>query len=266
MKFIIPGMLCMLLALSCTRTNQQNTTPPGNSSSAVLDSAYFYSTGPKEIYYSATRFTYDDQGRFTGTYATSADSNLNHQPAIRPDTSTLVLTYNGTDTVPATYRYNDLVNIFPGGAPGPSSLSYDAQDRIILDSPMNPIYTVRFGYGNGYISFAENSFSADTMFITNGNISGYDVAFGGLTTYSYSNNPNPYYLPKLATTAGIALFNTSGGFDMISKNLFSQKISSSAHTYNYTWTLNTDGRVISGIGTDQDTGQPVDYYWFVYKK
>ena len=77
MKYFIPCMLGMLLALSCTRTNQQNTTAP-NASSAILDSAYFYSTGPKEIVYSAKRFNYDAQGRFTGTYATFTDSTVDH--------------------------------------------------------------------------------------------------------------------------------------------------------------------------------------------
>ncbi|MDP4129919.1 MAG: hypothetical protein Q8918_14395 [Bacteroidota bacterium] len=261
MKYIIPGMLCMLLALSCTRTNEQ-TAPTPNASTAVLDSAYFYSTGPKEIVYSATRFNYDAQGRFTGTYATFTDSTIDHHLGAPADTGTLVLSYNGMDALPATYQYQEQKNYFP-----PSLLSYDNQNRVILDSPVNPIYTVHFTYGNSYVSWTGNYIAGDTIFIDNHNISRYFDYFEGQTTYSYSSYPNPYYLPKLAGNVGIALVNNGTSFDLISKNLFSKKVHSGySKTYNYNWTLNANGQVVSGIGTDQDTGQPVEYYQFVYKK
>lgn len=97
MKYLIPCMLCMLLFFACKKNNQENTAPP-NGSSAVLDSSYFYSTGPKEIVLVSTKFQYDAQGRFTGTNATMTDSTVDHHLGATPDTSSMVLTYSGADT------------------------------------------------------------------------------------------------------------------------------------------------------------------------
>ena len=267
MKFIIPLFLCMSVLFACTRTNQQNTTPP-NASATVLDSVFFHSTGPKEIVFVTTKFHYDDQGRYTGTFETMTDSTIDHID-VGQDTMMLTLTYNGSDTLPATYEHTDALEYYPGGPPGPSLLRYDDQGRIILDSPANPVYTRRFTYGNGYISRTAREFlsSLDTIFTDGNNVSRYEIASAYLYSFAYSNYPNPFYFPKLGAHAGAIFYED--GRDTYSKNLFSKKTgiySPTTGTYNYTWTLNTDGQVVSGIGTNEDTGLPVEYYRFVYKK
>ena len=267
MKYIIPFFLLLCVLSACTRTNQQNTTPP-DTPVALLDSAFFYSTGPKEIIFVTTNFHYDDQGRYTGTYETLTTSTVDHIGLV-PDTMALTLTYNGSDSLPATYEYTDAMSYYAGGPPGSSLLRYDDQRRIILDSPANPVYTRRFTYGNGDISRTAREFlsSPDTIFTDGNNVSRYEIASAYLYSFAYSNYPNPFYFPKLATHAGAIFYED--GRDTYSKNLFSKKTgiySPTTGTYNYTWTLNTDGQVVSGIGINQDTGLPVEYYRFVYKK
>ncbi|HZK64804.1 MAG TPA: hypothetical protein VFC34_11705, partial [Puia sp.] len=148
MKYITPGMLCMLLFFACKKNNQENTPP--NVASALLDSSFFYSTGPKEIVLVSTKFQYDAQDRFTGTNATMTDSTVDHHLGATPDTNSMVLTYAGADTLPSTYFYQEQQNYYPEGAPGTGLLIYDNQSRIILDSPENPLYTLHFTYGDGY--------------------------------------------------------------------------------------------------------------------
>jgi hypothetical protein len=270
MKFIIRFFLPLCLLSACTRTNQQNTTPP-DGAAAVLDSAFFYSTGPKEIIFVTTNFHYDDKGRYTGTFETMTDSTVDHIGLV-PDTMTLTLTYNGSDSLPATYEYTDAMSYYAGGPPGSSLLSYDDQRRIILDSPVNPIYNSLFIYGNSFISRTAREFVAtqDTIFTDGDNVSRYKVGSGEyLYSFIYSNYPNPWYFPRLAAHAGLLFYDDAR--DTYSKNLFSKKVAGgtyfpTARTYNYSWTLNSAGQVISGIGTDQRTGEPVEYYRFVYKK
>ncbi|MDP4252230.1 MAG: hypothetical protein Q8918_19185 [Bacteroidota bacterium] len=271
MKYFIPVMLCVFLFFSCKKNTQENTTPPKVSSSAVLDSSFFYSTGPKEIVLVSSKFQYDPQGRFTGIYAVMTDSTEDHHPGAPPDTSTMVLTYSGADTLPSTYYYQEQLNYYPQGAPGTAMLAYDNQGRIILDSPVNPIYTLHFTYGDGYATRTDQDLVAtiDTLFTDGNNISIYKVGPNYfLHSFTYSNNPNPYYMPQLAAHLGPVLYNEI--LDISSKNLFSKQVYSdiygeTARIYNYTWTLNSDGQVIAGVGTDQNTGQPVEYYRFVYK-
>lgn len=151
-------------------------------------------------------------------------------------------------------------------------LAYDNQSRIILDSPVNPIYTSHFTYGDDYATRTDQNLVAtiDTLFTDGNNMYTYKEGPNYFVyNFTYSIYPNPYYLPQLAAHMGAFLYNDI--WDISSKNLFSKKVYSDVYgetgrMYNYSWTLNADGQVISGIGTDQDTGLPVEYYRFVYKK
>ncbi len=268
MKYAISGTLCLLLAFGCSRTNQQTQTAPITSSPS-LDSAYFYMTGPKEIMLYSTKFNYDDQGRYLGMDESFTDSTMDHISA-SPGTDTETFTYNGNDSLPDTYLMFYPRNYYPGGTPGPGMLKYDDRGRIILDSPSNTLYTVHYTYGDNYISRPDPDLvgQQDTLFTGEKNIPRFTISSGlAQLTISYSDYPNPFYLPRLAAHAGALLFP---GRDIISQNLFSKKQSvgyyTSGRTYDYTWTLNADGQVASGVAVDESTGQQMEYYRFVYKK
>jgi hypothetical protein len=267
MKYFLLS-ISLISLFSCTRTNDIiNPAPPKDSTTvltpfiALLDTVKVYILGPKEINYSVTKYSYDAQRRLVEIYSTSADTSYNQN--FFPDTSSVIINYQGTDTLPYQYtQWNKTNKVFAPDGIYRHNLSYDAQQRIISDSETVTSQADHYSYSDANIML-QNLYGADTFYIAAGNLKKYVYPFE-THIYTYSSYPNPWYFTQLSSHLGPVLLP-----DMISKNLYSQRqniFSSDGYLMNYSWTLDGNGRVVYGVGTDQATGLPLEYYWFVYKK
>jgi hypothetical protein len=113
-----------------------------------------------------------------------------------------------------------------------------------------------------------SSVTADSIVFVNDNVLLWKE-FMLIHSFTYSNYPNPFYQPPLAThIAPLMVFNV---IDIFSKNLFSSSTAQFINkdpyqVINYSWTTNTNGQVISGVGRDATTGAILQYIWFTYRK
>jgi hypothetical protein len=267
MKYFLLSISLVSL-FSCTRNNDIiNPAPPKDSttvlspSGTLLDTVKVYILGPKEIIYSVTKYNYDAQSRLVGIYTTSADTS--YSQTFFPDTSNIIINYQGTDTLPYQYtQFNKINKVFAPDGIYRHNLIYDGQHRIISDSETVTKQADHYSYSSENI-FLQNLYGADTFYLNTGNLSKYVYPFE-THIYTYSSYPNPWYFTQLGNHLGSVISP-----DMISINLYNRReniFSSDGYTVNYSWTLNSDGQVVYGVGTDQTTGLPLEYYWFVYRK
>ena len=204
------------------------------------------------------------------------------------------LSFNISDanTLPA---YMDVTNYGQGEPAGGYTdhhlLYYDNNSRLIkdsisesnvLDSAVQKLYYDDLG--NYTVEYYEPNANArggpfimtqnDTIIVQSGNLAS-EINYSyyqGSQTFNYYKKQmsgaqsNPLYNNKLSTTFGsFFLFNEVG--DFLSKNLPSQTTDqeggSDQITLNYTWTTNTDGKVVQGIATDNG-GTVQKVYTFTY--
>jgi YD repeat-containing protein len=249
--------LCSTLAISCTRSNQVNPPKPADSTSVslIIDTMKVYVLGPKENHYSVAKFKYDAHGRLIEIYSLETDTTSTG--GLYPDTSSTIFNYPGSDSIPNYYI--DWVSVNQNGHIH-HYLTYDDQSRVIIDSPDGGL-AYHYYYAQGYF-YMQNQYFSDTSFMSGNNLSRYVMPFEK-QLYSYSDYANPFYIPGLSNHIG-SVFPT-----LLSESLYNQRIniySSITTTVNYSWTTNSDGRVNYGVGTDEATGKPVEYYWFTYRK
>ena len=269
--------ICILFLFSCTRTNQPTPQPDPNPGPTpdpqipvtrvlpLLDSFKIYTLGPKEIDFTTGKMNYDGSGRLKDIYETITDSSEDDTP-LRPDTTDFSLIYNGLDSLPAAY-INFEASLSSLAYHG--FLSYDDQRRMSQDSGTNSqnSWLYKYQYNEGKIIQSSIN-STDSIVIVNNNVQLWKE-FMLIHSFTYSNYPNPFYQPALAThIAPLMVFNY---LDIFSKNLFSSSTAQFINkdpyqVINYSWTTNTNGQVISGIGTDANTGAILQYFWFTYRK
>ncbi len=267
--------ICILFLFSCTRTNQPTPQPDPNPGTTpdppvpvtqvlpLLDSFKVYNVDPKEITFNIGKMNYDGTGRLNNIYETVADSAGDHTP-LRPDTTIFTLNYNGSDSLPAAYINFEANNLTAHG-----SLTYDNLGRMSQDSGTNGqnSWLYKYQYNEGKIIQSSGN-GTDSIVIVNNNVQQLKE-FMLIYSFTYSNYPNPFYQPALAThITPLMVFNS---VDIFSKNLFSsstaQFIGNQPYqVINYSWTTNANGQVISGIGTDATTGAILQYFWFTYRK
>ena len=275
MRLNLMLVICTLFAISCSRTNQTTPQPdpipapvpdppiPVVHALPLLDSFKFYTLGPKEITTAIGKMNYDGSGRLTDIHETTTDSTEDRQP-LRPDTLDFILTYQGSDSLPASY-INYSAGLSTLAARG--FLSYDDQARMNQDSGTNGQNSWLYKYQYNDRKIIQNSANGvDSIVIVNDNVKLWKE-FMNIYSFTYSTYPNPFYQPNLAKhIIPLMVFNSE---DIFSKNLFN----SSAAQYvgndpylvtNYSWTTNANGQVISGIGTDAKTGAILQYFWFTY--
>jgi hypothetical protein len=267
MKYLI-FCIALISLYSCARTNSvAPPAPPVDSTKTVapaptplIDSMYIYSLGHKEINYSKWKFNYDARGRLAGFYTTDADSGFTG--GVFPDTSFYTFNYQGTDSLPYAYTIFDNVNrvLSPDGTYH-HTLSYDDLGRVLTDTESVAQAADHYNYLNGFFTM-QNRYNLDSFYFADGNLSSYVFPFEK-HIFTYSAYANPTYFPQF----GIQFSNILPF--PISQKLFSrhEKIySAEAYTINYSWTTNEEGRVTYGVGIEESTGLPLEYYWFVYKK
>jgi hypothetical protein len=275
MRLDLTIFICILFAISCTRSNQPLPQPnpnpgltpdsshPVSLSLPLLDSFKVYTLGPKEITFITGKMNYDGSGRLTDIHGASTDTTENGQP-LRPDTSDFTLIYNGADSLPAAYTNSGTSSLMDHGF-----LSYDNQARLNEDSGSNGMtpWLYKYQYNEKQVT-RSSVYSADTIIIENNNILSCRQ-YMNIYSFTYSAYPNPFYQPALANHVGpmMVFFN---GTDIFSKNLYNSSKSQFVNNdpylvVNYSWTTNANGQVISGIGTDAKTGAILQYLWFTYR-
>jgi hypothetical protein len=276
MRLNLMSVICILFAISCTRSNQPTTQPSPNPGPTpdpqvpvtpvlpLLDSFKIYTLGPKEITFGIGKMIYDGSGRLTDMHETTTDSTEDGQP-LRPDTLDFILTYHGSDSLPTSYiNYSaDLSALADRGF-----LSYDDQARMSQDSGTNGqnSWLYKYQYNDGKI-IQSSANGIDSIVIVNDNVQLWKE-FMNIYSFTYGTYPNPFYQPNLAKH--ITPLMVFKGNDIFSKNLFnsstSQFVGNDPYLItNYSWTTNANGQVISGIGTDATTGAILQYYWFTYR-
>jgi hypothetical protein len=267
--------ICIFFALSCSRTNQPIPRPSPDPGPApdpqapvahalpLLDSFIIYTLGPKEITFSKSKMKYDGSGRLTDVYSATTDSAEDGQP-LRQDTLDFILTYRGSDTLPIAYtNYTaDLSALADHGF-----ISYDDQGRMSQDSGTNGQNSWLYKYQYDERQIIQNSsFGTDSIIIVNNNVVLWKE-FMNIYSFTYSDYLNPFYQPALAKhIIPLMVFN---GIDIFSKNLYNSSTSQYVNNnpyqvINYSWTTNANGQVISGTGTDSQTGAIIQYFWFTY--
>ena len=106
------------------------------------------------------------------------------------------------------------------------------------------------------------NYSTDTFYLQAGNIIQRSEAIynpplpGGqpgvtVTYFSYSNYPNPFYMPSVSKNMGIfvnSFFFQNLMTDFVSPNIRMQWNLEMAHPINFSWSLDSAGRVSSGNG------------------
>jgi hypothetical protein len=274
MRLNVTLSICILFLFSCTRTNQPTPQPdpnPGNTPDTqvpvthvlpLLDSFKSYWVGPKEITFDAGKLNYDGSGRLIDIYVTVTDSSEDHTP-LRPDTTNFTLIYNGSDSLPAAY-----INYEANSFTARGFLTYDNQGRMNQDSGNNGqnSWLYKYEYNERQI-IQRASGTTDSIVFENENVLLWKE-FMLIHSFTYSNYPNPFYQPALAThIAPLMVFNV---IDIFSKNLFSSSAAQFIgydpyQVINYSWTTNANGQVISGIGKDANTGAILQYLWFTYR-
>jgi len=274
MRLNLTGFLCILLIVSCTRSNQPapqpdpipplNPPPPVILSLPLLDSFKIYTLGPKEITLCIGKMNYDGYGRLIDVYETITDTTEEGQP-LRSDTTVFTLIYTGSDSLPSAYT--DLeVNLAYFEEFG--FLSYDDQGRVSQDSGtnVNVNWLRKYQYGEKQIR-RNNAGNVDSIQIGDHNVLSCSRTMT-IDSFTYSAYPNPFYQPALANHVGALMVFQY--IDIFSRNLFSSSQSRFVNydpylSTNYSWTKNGSGQVISGIGTDATTGKILQYYWFTYR-
>jgi len=266
--------ICILFLFSCTRTNQPTPQPDSNPGPTpdpqvpvahvlpLLDSFKVYTVDPKEITLNIGKMKYDMSGRLMDVYVTITDSSEDHSP-LRPDTTDFTLIYNGSDSLPDAY-----INFEANTLTSHGFLTYNQQGRMSQDSGNNGqnSWLYKYDYNERQIIQSSNG-TTDSIVFVNDNVLLWKE-FMLIHSFTYSNYPNPFYQPALAThITPLMVFNV---VDIFSKNLFSsstdQFIGNDPYqVINYSWTTNTNGQVISGVGTDAKTETILQYYWFTYR-
>jgi hypothetical protein len=266
--------ICILFLFSCTRTNHPTPQPDPNPGTTpdppvpvtqvlpLLDSFKSYWVGPKEITFNTGKMNYDGFGRLHDIYETITDSTEDHIP-LRPDTTDFTLIYNGSDSLPASYINFEANNLTAHG-----SLTYDNLGRMSQDSGTNSqnSWLYKYQYNEGKIIQSSGN-GTDSIIIVDNNVQLWKE-FMLIHSFTYSNYPNPFYQPALAShIAPLMVFNY---VDIFSKNLFSSSTAQFIgydpyQVINYSWTTNANGQLISGIGKDAITGAILQYLWFIYR-
>lgn len=270
MKYLLICTTIIFLQ-SCTRNNEkpQSTqpTPPASVDSpktsapvAVLDSIIIYSLGPKEITYTTEKFKYDSKGRLIEIYEITADS-ISNPSFVDPLLETF--SYSNNDSLPYMHSDSNRANyVFSPDGFYHHLLEFNSAGEITLDSETVTHNAEHYIYGNGSFEVL-TSYGIDSFYFSGGNLTKYIYPFE-THIYTYSTYPNPFYFRQFGSKIGKTLSPIC-----LSRNLFSQIqniFSADGYTVNYSWNVNADGQVVNGIGTDQASGLPIEYYWFVYKK
>jgi len=276
MRLHLTVIICILFAVSCTRSNQTSPQPNPNPGPTpdpqvpvtrvlpLLDSFKVYNLGPKEITFATGKMNYDGSGRLKDIYETTTDSAEDGSP-LRPDTTDFTLIYNGVDSPPSAY-INFEASLSAWAYHG--FLNYDDQGRMSQDSGTNSqnSWLYKYQYNEGKIIQSSNN-GTDSIIIVNNNVQLWKE-FMIINSFSYSTYPNPFYQPALAKhIAPLMVYNA---IDIFSRNLYSSSTSQFVNNdpylvTNYSWTTNANGQVISGIGTDAKTGAILQYLWFTYR-
>jgi hypothetical protein len=281
-KFGCMGL--MLCVFSCVKTSNPDPVipPPDPSSDGPVKSMTTYLTAGRSK--TVQFFSYDQYDLLMGIRTYTYDSLFD--PYI--DSMSVILGSWQTGRPPAYYDVLYQYHWAPAGGLSEHHLMfYDNQNRIVRDSIAsgtnnNNSYTVAYNYDTSaftvvgknrvYIEGSPGTIQvneADSFLIESENIT-YDLRSDPYNTFlqesdaMYSTNPNPLYNETFAKSVAIALtFHGYGNFR--NKNLPSHALildrNFNALTFNYRWTIDAKGRVISGFG---EAGSQHDNYIFTY--
>jgi hypothetical protein len=214
------------------------------------------------------------------------------------DSAALSFSAWGSNAPPASY---DITN-YTVGITEHHWMAYDNLGRAVIDSvtpnSSNDLGTIHCFYdnnGNNTLQFyypdpnAPTGYSLqaiDTISVQAGNIAaskGYSVINGTDTlgnygvlsiykgeqdAYTYSTYTNPLYQSYFSNSLGSLFYYNSIG-DYLSQKLPSHWIvagnnGSPAFTINYSWTTNSAGKVVRGIGVESGSGAIAEEYTFTY--
>jgi hypothetical protein len=187
-------------------------------------------------------------------------------PAQWVDSGTYYFTCGPVSGLPVSYRLSFRKYFYPADMIEEHTLTYDAQNRVLLDSMVsnsfdgyNPTGS-HFIYGENVLiqhlyRQSENDYTElDSFLLVNNNLSAYSQnAFNGTNWYNsytaqktaYPGNTNPFYNAGMVSTIGcFMIFATS--LDFISKDITLNQ----SNDRQYTWTKDARGRVVSGLGDD----------------
>jgi hypothetical protein len=281
MKNIILASLILTTLFSCTKSD----TPPPPKDDSLLKSIVVYS--PILHTKNVISFDYDENSQIATLRNYDYDSSVS--PATL-DSTTLSFTQTSAGSFPDSYDIS-FFNTNPSSSQTEHHwLAYDLQNRVSRDSVginnTSNYSTMHFTYddmGNTTIEQLggdpqtpgsyTNLFQIDTMNIQENNLFtdvGYTGVGTGLIHYisrNFSTDNNPVYNESWSNSLG-SLLTYNSLFDFRSKNLPSyasfQDDSFNTIALNFVWTSDAAGRVISGIGTDTNTGLVGEIYTYNY--
>jgi len=281
MKNILLASLVMTTLFSCTKSD----TPPPPKDDSTLKSIVMYS--PVLHIKEVVSFDYDQNSQIATLRRYGYDSSVN--PA-EIDSTVLSFTQTSAGSFPDSYDISFFVTNPSVTQTEHHWLAYDPQNRVSRDSVgvnnYNNYSTMHFTYddwGNTTIEQLAGDpqvpgsyttlLQIDTMYVQENNMFsdvGYTGVGTGLIHYisrNFSTDNNPVYNEAWSNSLG-CLLNYNTLFDFRSKNLPSymsyQDDSFNTIALNFVWTSDAAGRVISGIGTDTNTGLVGETYTFNY--
>ncbi len=282
MKNIILASLILTTLFSCTKSSN----PPPPKDDSTLKSIVIFS--PVLHVKQVISFEYDQNAQVTTLRKYEYDSTVN--PATL-DSVHLSFTPAAAGSFPGEYDLNFFQTNPSSGQTEHHWLAYDNQNRVSRDSvgvnTSGNFTTLHFTYddwGNTTIEQLAgdpqtpgsytNLLQIDTMYVQENNLYS-DFAYTGLNgsglihyiSRNFSTDNNPVYNESWSNSLGV-LLNLNGLVDFRSKNLPSymsyQDDSFNTIALNFVWTSDAAGRVISGIGTDTNSGLVGETYTFNY--
>ncbi len=268
----------LLLFISCLFFSCKKDSPTNSNNSTVTQIAALRVYNAADHILGLDSLIYNSNGNLVGYKSWTIDST--NGPVIT-DSASYSFTWTTGTAGPVSYTLTSLVNGRPAVPMETHQLAYDNQNRIIKDSLMSGGDSLRVAAHYGYIGnlitidlFSYNGnyieYEKDSLTLTGSNISKFSnhwdlssTMFTNYEQYTYGNSPNPLYNKDLANALGPLLFEVLRG-DFISTQLVTginaaDVSDGSTYTENYSWTLDSKGRVVAG---HDNTNQFI--YSFIY--
>ena len=260
MKKLIFLLFSGLLLLCC---NKSSSSPDPNPAPDITDSVT-----SRTIYTPGNPTLNKDSFRFDATnriFSISFESLNGTSPDQIIDSGSFYFSFSSAAWQPSGYSLIALKSIYTEDVTEIHQLSYDNENRLILDSMISSSATGQVPKGAHYY-YSDNLVviqtylqgdadytHRDSIISVDGNFSYFSEYYLSGTewyrSYSYDmtinkNYKNPYFSANLCKSLGAFLLYTCG-VDFLSKNL-----TNSASLPPFTWSTDSKNRVISGSATD----------------
>ena len=262
-------ILCLSICISifgCTKSGYSNDPQPDpgpaiSLKDSVASSFRSYDPGGNLIHFDTLRFdTLHLMASITSETITGSGTSQ------WVDSGTFYFTCDPVSKLPVSYKLIFRKYFYATDMVEEHTLTYDNQNRVVLDSMISNSFD---GYGptGTHFIYGENALvqhvyrqseddytELDSFLLVNNNLNAYSQnAFDGTNWYNsyrvqktaYPGNTNPFYNAGIVSTiGGFLTFATS--LDFISKDITIFQ----ANDHQFTWTKDTKGRLLSGLGAD----------------